>query len=110
MVAWLINLWRTAAMRCLNCHTVVSQTDRSCLRCGAPLSTPSSQKKKAVTPFFAVAFMVAGAAAYNLLCPPGKAAAERGGFNYDHIFWAAVVGGACALVGGLFDLLLGKEK
>jgi len=98
-------------MRCLNCHTVVADSDRKCISCGAPIGNASHRQKSQPKPFFAVAFMIAGAVGYNIYAPPDKAVAANGGkINMEHVMWAGVVGGICAAVGGLLDAMLGGER
>ena len=98
-------------MRCLNCHTVVAETDRTCISCGAPIGNAAYKQRSHVKPFFAVAFMVVGAVTYNLYAPPAKAVAANGGrINMEHAMWAGIVGAICAVVGGAFDAVLGGER
>jgi hypothetical protein len=98
-------------MRCRNCHTVVMDGDRACPSCRALIAAPGSRQADAgagkTKPFFAVIFLVCGSAAYNFAYPTSKAvAASGGGINMQHALMAGVVGGVCAVVGGLFDYLL----
>jgi hypothetical protein len=98
-------------MRCLNCHAVAMNTDTRCYSCGAPLSAASYRKSETAKPFFAVIFMVAGAAGYNAASPPEQAVRSNGGkINFQHAAGAGLVGGVCAMVGGLFDFLLNRRK
>jgi hypothetical protein len=98
-------------MRCLSCHTVVADSDRRCISCGAPVRNAAYGQRTESKPFFAVAFMIAGAVGYNVVHPPSQSVAMNGGkINMEHVMWAGVVGGICAAVGGLLDALLGGER
>jgi hypothetical protein len=98
-------------MRCLNCHTVVAASDRKCISCGAPIGNAEYGQQSRPKPFFAVAFMIAGAVAYNVYSPPDKAVAANGGrINMEHVMWAGLIGGICAALGGALDILLGGER
>lgn len=97
-------------MRCLNCHAVALDTDTRCASCGAPLSAPSYRKPEAAKPFFSIVFLVVGAAVYNAASPPAQAVAKARGINMEHALGAGLVGGICAMVGGVFDYLLNRRK
>jgi hypothetical protein len=98
-------------MRCLNCHTVVADSDRKCISCGAPIGNASHRQQSRPKPFFAVAFMIAGAVGYNIYSPPSKAVPANGGrINMEHVMWAGLIGGICAAVGGALDVLIGGER
>jgi hypothetical protein len=98
-------------MRCLNCHTVVADSDRKCISCGAPIGNAAHKQKSPSRPFFAVVFMIAGAVGYNVYSPPDKAVAANGGkINMEHVMWAGIIGGICAAVGGALDALIGGER
>jgi len=98
-------------MRCLNCHTVVAESDQKCISCGAPIRNAAYRQQTQTKPFFAVAFMIAGAVGYNIVSPPSQAVAKNGGkINMEHVMWAGVIGGICAAVGGALDCLLGGER
>jgi hypothetical protein len=98
-------------MRCLNCHTVVADSDRRCISCGAPIGNAAYRQKARPKPFFAVAFLMVGMVIYNIASPPAQAvAANRGKINVEHIMWAGVIGALCAGLGGLLDHVLGGER
>jgi hypothetical protein len=98
-------------MRCLNCHTVVADSDRKCISCGAPIGNAAYRQRTHQKPFFATAFLIAGIVGYNIASPPAKAvAANRGKINVEHVMWAGVIGAVCAGLGGLLDFVLSGER
>jgi hypothetical protein len=93
-------------MRCLNCLTVVADTDTTCPSCRAKIAPPSQASAERPKPFFAILFMVIGGGLFNFCYPASAAVKSAGGFNAQHALYAGGVGAVCAVVGGLFDYLL----
>jgi hypothetical protein len=97
-------------MRCLNCQTVFLDTDKFCPACRTPVSAPGNQRPEQARPIIAMIFLVAGAVGYNFLFPPDAAAPTYGGINLQHAFTAGLVGGLCAVVGWVLDILWKLRK
>jgi hypothetical protein len=92
-------------MRCLNCNTVVLNTDTSCPACRAPIAAPSQPRPEQARPIFGVIFLVAGSVGYNFLFPPVAVENAYGGINFQHALTAGLVGGLCAVLGWALDIL-----
>jgi hypothetical protein len=96
-------------MRCRNCLTVCEETATVCSFCRRPLSRSKRQWGSRSVAVYPVVFTAIGIAIFNTFSPrwfPSPA----GGFNYERMFWAGVVGGGCALVGGVLGMLLGSSN
>jgi hypothetical protein len=60
-------------MRCLNCNTVVADTDPVCLACGAKCTTPVREDQSGIpVPFIGISLMIAGVFGYALTTTPTK--------------------------------------